>query len=153
MPKIGMRPLRRRQLVDAAITAIHEGGLADATVARIARRAGVSPGIVHHYFAGKDDLLFSVMRSLLAAFRDSIIAGLERARTPRERLYAIIDASFDESQFSPQVMSAWLALYGSAMHAPQLRRLLVIYHRRLRSNLVYALRRLTDDEAEALRLA
>ena len=66
MPKLGMAPIRRKQLVSAAISVIHEDGFARATVARIARRAGVSSGIVHHYFADKDDLLLSTMRSLLA---------------------------------------------------------------------------------------
>ena len=48
MPKLGMAPIRRRQLIEAAIAVIHEDGFAQATVARIARRAGVSSGIVHH---------------------------------------------------------------------------------------------------------
>ena len=57
MPKLGMRPIRRRQLVDAAIASIHQYGLGETTIARIAEKAGVSPGIIHHYFADKDDLL------------------------------------------------------------------------------------------------
>ena len=35
MPKLGMAPIRRKQLVEAAIAAIHEHGFANATVARI----------------------------------------------------------------------------------------------------------------------
>jgi TetR/AcrR family transcriptional repressor of bet genes len=69
MPKLGMGPVRRRQLVEAAIAVIHDEGFAKATVARIARRAGVSTGIVHHYFADKDALLTATMRSLLAELR------------------------------------------------------------------------------------
>ena len=42
MPKLGMGPIRRRQLIDAAIASIHEYGLADTTVARIARKAGAA---------------------------------------------------------------------------------------------------------------
>ena len=57
MPKLGMQPIRRRQLIQATLEAIDELGLADATIARIAKRAGVSTGIISHYFAGKDGLL------------------------------------------------------------------------------------------------
>ena len=53
MPKVGMEPIRRRQLIEATITSIHEYGFADATVSRISAAAGVSTGIVHHYFDGK----------------------------------------------------------------------------------------------------
>ena len=35
MPKLGMAPVRRKQLIDAAITTIHDYGFAEATVARI----------------------------------------------------------------------------------------------------------------------
>ena len=76
MPKLGMAPIRRKQLVAAAIAVIHEDGFARATVARIARRAGVSSGIVHHYFADKDDLLLSTMRSLLADLRADAVAAV-----------------------------------------------------------------------------
>ena len=57
MPKVGMEPIRRQQLIKATMAAIDEVGLADATVARIARHAGVSAGIISHYFGGKDGLL------------------------------------------------------------------------------------------------
>ena len=152
MPKLGMAPIRRRQLVEAAIAVIHEEGFGQATVARIARRAGVSSGMVHHYFEDKDDLLFTTMRHLLAELRADAAARLSRATSPRERIRAIIDACFSEAQFDEQVFSAWLALYGNARHSPRLANILSLYHRRLRSSLLHDLRRMVG-EADALRLA
>jgi TetR/AcrR family transcriptional repressor of bet genes len=140
MPKLGMRSIRRKQLIDAAIAAIHEFGLADATVARIARKAGVSAGIVHHYFTDKDDLLFATMRYLLEDLRRHVIVKLRRAASPRERLHAIVEASFAEHQFSEVVMAAWLGLYGNARQSDRLARIVRLYHSRLRANLVHALR-------------
>jgi TetR/AcrR family transcriptional repressor of bet genes len=152
MPKVGMAPIRRRQLVEAAIAVIHEMGFANATVARIARRAGISAGLVHHYFQDKDDLLFTTMRHLLAELRADAVARLAQAREPRQRVIAIIDACFGEAQFEEQVFSAWLALYGNARHSARLRKIVTLYHRRLKSSLVHELRRLVP-EAEAPRLA
>ncbi len=146
MPKTGMRSIRRRQLIDAAIDSIYIHGLCGATVARIARRAGVSTGIVHHYFKGKSDLLAATMGSLLRELNLATITRLRRARTPRARLQAVIDASFGPEQFSENVISAWLALYGSAGQSPRLRHYVTIYHRRLRSNLRSALRPLLPAE-------
>src|SRR5918993_975251 len=57
MPKVGMEPIRRQQLIEATITSISRYGYADATISRISKEAGVSTGIVHHYFGSKDDLL------------------------------------------------------------------------------------------------
>ena len=48
MPKLGMQPIRRRQLIDATLDAINEVGMHDATIAQIARRAGVSTGSISH---------------------------------------------------------------------------------------------------------
>jgi TetR/AcrR family transcriptional repressor of bet genes len=152
MPKLGMAPIRRKQLVEAAIAVIHEVGFSNATVVRIAKKAGVSSGIVHHYFASKDDLLFETMRSLLADLRTDTVARLSEARTPAERIRAIIDASFGEAQFDAQVFSAWLALYGNARQSERLQRILDIYHRRLNSSLMHDLRKLMDERG-ARRLA
>lgn len=152
MPKLGMAPIRRRQLVEAAIAVIHEEGFGQATVARIARRAGVSSGMVHHYFEDKDDLLFTTMRHLLAELRSDAAARLSRADNPRERIRAIIDACFSEAQFDEQVFSAWLALYGNARQSARLQGILSIYHRRLKSSLMHELRHLAPMP-EALRLA
>jgi TetR/AcrR family transcriptional repressor of bet genes len=142
MPKLGMRPIRRRQLVDAAIASIHQYGLGETTIARIAKKAGVSPGIIHHYFADKDDLLFETMRYLLEILRRHSVAGLRCAHSPRARLHAIVEASFAEDQFSDSVSAAWLGLYGNARQSQRLARILRLYHARLRSNLVHALRSL-----------
>lgn len=135
MPKLGMAPVRRKQLIDAAIAAIHDYGFADATVARIAAKAGVSTGIVHHYFADKNDLLAATMRALLEILRREAVERLKLARNPRDRVDAVIHASFGDAQFGEEVFSAWLALYGNARTSDRLQRILRIYHRRLDSNL------------------
>jgi AcrR family transcriptional regulator len=57
MPKLGMPPLRRRALIDAAILTIGERGTLDVTMSEIAGRAGVSSALAHHYFGAKDGLL------------------------------------------------------------------------------------------------
>jgi TetR/AcrR family transcriptional regulator, transcriptional repressor of bet genes len=152
MPKLGMAPIRRRQLVEAAIAVIHEHGFANATVARIARQAGISSGLVHHYFNDKDELLLATMRQLLSDLRNDAVLRLSAARTPRERVLAIIDSCFGEAQFDERVFSAWLALYGNARLAKPLQRILAIYHSRLRSGLVHDLKKLVGA-AEADRLA
>ncbi|MBL8908437.1 MAG: transcriptional regulator BetI [Rhizobiales bacterium] len=147
MPKLGMAPVRRKQLIDAAIAAIHDYGFAEATVARIAAKAGVSTGIVHHYFADKNDLLVATMRALLEILRREAVERLRAARTHRARVDAVIHASFGDAQFGEEVFSAWLALYGNARTSAQLQRILRIYHRRLDSNLRHDLSALVGRSA------
>ena len=149
MPRIGMEPVRRKALVDATLRAIGQHGSLDVTMSDIAREAGVSPALAHHYFGSKQQLLVATIRSLLRRLRTDIVAELEHLRTPRERLSAVIRVSFKADQFAPEVVAAWLAFYVEAQRSEEVRRLLVIYARRLRSNLLDSLARLcpADDAA------
>ena len=152
MPKTGMEPLRRRELISAAIESIHAQGMAQVTMGDIARRAGVSAGLAHHYFGGKDQLLSATMRHLLSELGEEIQAQLASVRGPRERLSAIIRGNFAPCQFRPAVVSAWLAFYVAAQTDKQARRLLHIYRRRLESNLLHELQKLTS-RTDAARIA
>ncbi|MDJ0626669.1 MAG: transcriptional regulator BetI [Rhodobacter sp.] len=147
MPKLGMEPIRRAALVKATIDEIGQAGSLDVTVSRIARRAGVSAALAHHYFGGKEDLFLAAMRHILTLFGAGVRAGLREAETPRARLEAVIRASFQAEQFRGHVVSAWLNFYVAAQTVPEAQRLLRIYQRRLRSNLMHDLRPLVGARA------
>ena len=150
LPKLGMEPIRRRQLIDATIAAIDENGFADATVSRISARAGVSTGVVHHYFRNKDDLLEATLRDLANTLRREVVERLARARSPRERVLAIIDGNLAPSLFTRAGVTAWLAFWGEAPSTPRLARVQSIIIRRLRGNLTHALRPIVAPERLAM---
>ena len=62
---------RREQLIDAAMRVFAQKGFTRATNKDIAREAGITPGLIYHYFENKEALLKSVMeeRSPLKVFR------------------------------------------------------------------------------------
>ncbi|MBB3183582.1 TetR/AcrR family transcriptional repressor of bet genes [Halomonas fontilapidosi] len=152
MPKVGMEPIRRQQLIKATMAAIDEVGLDDATVMRIARHAGVSAGIISHYFGGKDGLLEATMRQILSDLGGAVAARRRELTTtsPRDHIGAIIDGNFDRSQVTGPVAKTWLAFWASSMHKPALARLQQVNDRRLYANLCHQFRRLMPrDEARA----
>jgi TetR/AcrR family transcriptional regulator, fatty acid metabolism regulator protein len=57
---------RRAQIIAAAIDTIAEAGYGQASLARIAERAGTSKGVISYHFAGKDDLIREVVAEVLA---------------------------------------------------------------------------------------
>lgn len=144
-----MQEHRRKALIDAAIGAIGERGSLDVTMAQIAKRAGVSPALAHHYFGAKEDLLHATMRHILSALGRDARAALAGARTPLERIHALVAVNFSPAQFRSETIAAWLTFYVEAQRSPGMRRLLRIYARRLHSNLVASLRPLTPDAAQA----
>lgn len=147
MPKLGMEPIRRRALIEAAVEAIGDRGGLDVTMSQIARRAGVSPALAHHYFGAKEQLFLATMRHLLGQFGKAVAAALAFEPSPRQRLSRIVAESFAPGQFAPATVSAWLAFYVHAQNEPGARRLLRVYGRRLHSNLVHDLRPLARDDA------
>jgi TetR/AcrR family transcriptional repressor of bet genes len=149
MPKRGMQPIRRQQLIDATIATIEAHGFAETTIARISQRAGLSAGIVSHYFGGKNALLAATMRWLLSDLRDEMIARQRRGESPIGRIEAIIAANFAPAQFTPRVCAAWLSFYAQVPHEPELARLHRVYIRRLHSNLRHAFGALLPAEATA----
>lgn len=152
MPKTGMEPVRRRELIDAAIRTIGQRGSLDVTVAQIAHEAGVSPALAHHYFGGKDKLILATMRHLLRELGNDLNAAVKQAETPQARIAAIVAVNFSAAQFAPETVAAWLTFYVHAQQSDDTRRLLRIYARRLHSNLVFALAQLTS-RARASRIA
>jgi transcriptional repressor BetI len=150
MPKLGMEEIRRRQLIEATIASIHEVGLAESSLSRISARAGVSTGIVHHYFEDKAELLESTLRQLGTSLRQSVARRLNAAKTPPQRLMAVVDGNIGPDQFTPEGVSAWLAFWAQVPTHPRLARVQNVIISRLNDNLVHALRLLGRRDAEEI---
>jgi AcrR family transcriptional regulator len=106
---------RRDQLVDCAIDAIAELGFPRASVAEVARRAGVSKGVVTYHFAAKDDLISAVIAHVI----DSMAEYLQ------PRLYAAEPDKFPEKFIAPYI-AAWIEYYRT--HAREVIALVRIYN-------------------------
>lgn len=149
MPKLGMEPIRRDALVKATIAEIGAAGSLDVTVSQIARRAGMSSALAHHYFGSKEQMLVAAMRHILTLFGAEVRGALAMASTPQARIEAVVRASFSAQNFRAEVVSAWLNFYVQAQTSDPARRLLRVYHARLRSNLRAGFRPLVADPDRA----
>jgi TetR/AcrR family transcriptional regulator, fatty acid metabolism regulator protein len=105
---------RRDQLVSCMTEAIADLGFARASIGEVARRAGVSKGVVTYHFAAKDDLIRAVIAD--------VIASMEEYLTPR--LLAAEPARFPE-RFIAVYISAWAGYYQS--HTTQVLALVRIF--------------------------
>ncbi len=150
MPKVGMEPIRKAALVKATIVEIGRVGSLDVTVSQIAKRAGMSSALAHHYFGSKEEIFLAAMRHILSLYGAEVRGALVVASTPRDRLRAIILANFSPGNFRREVIGAWLNFWVLAQTSPQARRLLKIYQGRLRSNLLSALRPIAGSSALGL---
>lgn len=78
----------------------------------ICTEAGVSPGLLRHYFSGIDALICETYRwtgAQVAAALDAAVAQADQ--TPRARLLAYLTASFRPPIASPDLLATWLAFW------------------------------------------
>jgi TetR/AcrR family transcriptional repressor of bet genes len=145
-----MEPIRKAALVKATIVEIGRTGSLDVTVSQIAKRAGMSPALAHHYFGSKEEMFLAAMRHILTLYGAEVRGALAAAEGPEGRLRAILRASFSPGNFRREAVGAWLNFWVLAQTVPEAKRLLAIYQGRLRSNLMAALRPLAGDRAGAV---
>ncbi len=148
MPKLGMEPIRKAALVNATIVELGRSGSLDVTVSQIAKRAGMSSALAHHYFGSKEDMFLAAMRHILSLYGAEVRGALALASGPEQRVRAILAASFSASNFRRETIGAWLNFWVLSQTVPEARRLHGIYQRRLSSNLRSCLRPLVGDRAE-----
>ena len=106
---------RRADLIEATAAVLAEHGLAGTNVRAICARAGVSPGLLRHYFGGIDDLVAATYQAtsdrMDAIFADAVDGA---GPDPRARLHAYLTASFRPPVTDPDLLGAWTAFWALA---------------------------------------
>ncbi|HEX8784525.1 MAG TPA: transcriptional regulator BetI, partial [Steroidobacteraceae bacterium] len=147
LPRDEAEDARRVQLIEVTIDSLAEVGFVGTTLAEIAGRAGVSPGLVAHYFGDKDGLLEAAFRTLARVVAVRMREQFALARAPRARVQAVIDANLGPENFDRRTGNAWLAFWGQVLHFEGLKRVQTAYQKRMLSNLRSDLRRMIPGEA------
>lgn len=84
---------RRRQIIAAAVEVISEVGYGNASLARIAERAGISKGVISYHFDGKDDLMTQLVIQLYVSGAEFMTPAIQAADGPRARVLAYLDSN------------------------------------------------------------
>jgi TetR/AcrR family transcriptional regulator, transcriptional repressor of bet genes len=106
---------RRAGLVEATAACLAESGLAGTNVRAICKKAGVSPGLLRHYFAGIDDLVAATYQATSDRMDAIFAAAVDGAGgDPRARLNAYLTASFRPPVTDPELLGAWTAFWALA---------------------------------------
>lgn len=112
---------RRAALIDATLDLIAEGGYEAATVRAIALRAGVTAGLIRHYFATKDDLIGAAHEVLMSGMIDAAEARLaDLPADPALRLTGFLRASVTPPVIDARSLSLWAAVMQQVPRSPAL---------------------------------
>jgi AcrR family transcriptional regulator len=99
---------RRESLIAAALDLVAEGGIEAATVRAIAARAGVTPGLIRHYFDSKEDLIAAAYRDHMDRMTAESAAVLDTASDgPAARLACFIHAALRPPVVDARALGLW----------------------------------------------
>lgn len=138
--------IRRRELAEATLLTMQEFGVKGTTVQRVSERAGLSHGLVHHYFKSKADMMEAAVRLTNRLITDEVLRLRKSAKTPHERINAVIHGNFAPSVCSRETVQAWASCSGEAAFNERFARTIRMVEWRLKSNLLYDLRKIMPVE-------
>ncbi len=113
---------RRDALIAAALSLVAEGGAQAATVRAIAERAGVTPGLIRHYFVNKEELTRTAYAALMSRMTEDNASVLATAPdTPEARLAVFVAASLRPPVVDAERLGLWAAFLHGVRTDPAIR--------------------------------
>ena len=110
-----LRERNRMALIEAALDCVAELGIARTSVSTIIQRAGLSRGMIHLHFDGKDKLLEAAVAHANAEYYDALEGLLSQAgSSPQEAVDAVIRSDLSETILNRRSIKIWYAFRGEA---------------------------------------
>ena len=90
-----IRNKSKAAIIEAALELFANNGFHNTSITQIAKKAGVSKGLMYNYFKGKNDLLEAVIMSAYEENAEQFIEEMKQPETPQEHLKYVIDMTGD----------------------------------------------------------
>jgi TetR/AcrR family transcriptional regulator, transcriptional repressor of bet genes len=126
MPKIVDHEKRRDEIALVACRVVAEGGFDQATIARIAREAGYTTGMVAHYFDTKQDIIIAALRLMLRRIDERLLRNSEGERPD---LLALLTEMLPVDEERYIECAFWTAFWGQVTADKRLKRINAWVHR------------------------
>jgi AcrR family transcriptional regulator len=126
MPKIVDHDRRREEIAHVTCQVVAEYGFRQATIARIARAAGYTTGMVAHYYDSKQDIILAALRLILKRIEER----LERRQGEDDAdILAVLSEALPLDRQRYNECAFWMAFWGEVPTDRSLRRLNGWVHR------------------------
>lgn len=113
---------RRAQIVDAFLSVMAERGYDGASMAIVAKEAGLNQGLIHYHFKGKAAVLLQALDTLANAHAARLDAAFAEAGDPLAQIAAFIDVHVGlGAHADPRALACWVAMGAEATRQPAVR--------------------------------
>jgi AcrR family transcriptional regulator len=98
----------RELLLAAATDLFAQHGVAATTFAVIAKRAGLTPAMVHYYFKSREQLLDAVVEERIAPLIAAVWNPVEAGMAPDELIRGVVERMLAGIERMPWIPSTWM---------------------------------------------
>lgn len=113
---------RRAQIVTALLATMAEHGYEKATIQLIAKKAELTPGLLHYHFKTKADILLALVKALAGQGRQRFEHLAAQAASPQHKLEAYVQARLGLGEgASSDAVAAWVVIGAEAVRQPEVR--------------------------------
>lgn len=98
----------RELLLNAAVELFAEHGIAGSTFSTIARRAGLTPAMMHYYFKSRDQLLDALVEERIGPLIARVWNPLKPDDNPAEMMRGVVRRLLDGIEAMPWIPSTWI---------------------------------------------
>jgi AcrR family transcriptional regulator len=133
--------------------------MSGASVRVICAEAGVSPGLLTHYFEGIDQLILETYRQVGEQLAEALDRALcEAPQDPRSQIHAYIATSFRPPVLDRDLLSVWVVFWSLIRSNESIRRMHDEIYGQFRQKLVVQVRlalgdRASDDKVRLMTVA
>jgi TetR/AcrR family transcriptional regulator, transcriptional repressor of bet genes len=122
MPRPSNTEQRRHEIIKAFLEVMATQGYAKATIAAIADKANLAPGLIHYHFKNKQEILLELIEQSSQLTMQRYQQNLVKAQSAKERLKAYIDARLAKSETDTSAfVAAWVVIGTEAIRQEEVR--------------------------------
>jgi AcrR family transcriptional regulator len=103
--------IRRREIIEGFFKVVAEKGFAGASIREITEAAGVSKGVLHHYFVNKKEMVLGVMDHVLDTYISELQEGLEGHESATAKMEFVLAWFQDLGRFGMEFSRAWMEFW------------------------------------------
>lgn len=93
---------KRTAILEATLRLIAEHGFHGTAMSKVAKEAGVSAGIIYHYFSSKDELIIELYKTLKRKSAEALLANFDEDQPLRAQIRQVFEDAFRYSLNNPQ---------------------------------------------------
>ncbi len=113
---------RRSQITGALMHVMAVKGYEGASIAQIARAAGLTQGLIHYHFQNKEAILLALLDQLSTGYLQRLDLAVGGPAAPLQRLDTLLDFHLGlGAHADPDALACWIFLSGQALRSPAVR--------------------------------